>query len=142
MGETPDSNIEDLFVRHKRLAIKDKDLEPFAQRLVRLRKERGLSQAELAQRLGIAQPNVSDYERGETQPGFDVLVALAHVLKVSADELMGLQSSPPQPIIKDRQLLQHVLLIERLPKRDKEALLRTIRLYVGRVKLLPGHAPP
>ena len=35
-----------------------------AQRLVRLRKERGLTQAQMAKRLGVSQPIVSDYERG------------------------------------------------------------------------------
>src|SRR5207247_2491036 len=38
--------------------------ETVGQRLARLRRERGLTQVELAERLGIAQPIVSDYERG------------------------------------------------------------------------------
>ena len=108
--------------------------ETFAERLVRLRKARGLSQVELAHRLNIGQPNISDYERGSARPSIDVLIDLATVLKVTTDELLGLQALQPQPAIKDRRLLQHLLLAQRLPKRDRDALLRTIKMYVERVK--------
>lgn len=119
---------------HRRQISDPKNQESFADRLIRLRKERGLSQAELAAKLGVSQPNVSGYERGESKPGFDVLYDLARVLGVSSDELLGLEHSPGQPVIKDRQLLQHVLLAQQLPKRDRDALLRTIKIYVERVK--------
>jgi transcriptional regulator with XRE-family HTH domain len=108
--------------------------ETFAQRLVRFRKQRGLTQLELATQLNIGQPNISDYERGSARPSIDVLIDLAKILNVTTDELLGVQSSRPQPVIKDRRLLQHMQLVERLPKRDRDALLRTIRMYVERVK--------
>lgn len=108
-------------------------LDSFATNLVRLRKQRGLSQVELAAKVGIAQPNISDYERGNVCPSLDVFVGLVQALDVSADELLGLEPARA-PLVKDRRLMQHVSLIERLPRRDKDALLRTIRMYVGRVK--------
>lgn len=130
----PDQNIANLFMPPKRRPIDEEGTETFAQRLARLRKQRGLSQVEIAGQLGIAQPNISAYERGEARPSLDILIELTRILKVTSDELLGLQASPAQPLVKDRRLLQHLALIERLPKRDKDALLRTIRLYVGRVK--------
>jgi hypothetical protein len=36
--------------------------------------------------------------------------------------------------VKDRRLLQELSLVEQLPKRDKEALLRTIRMYASKVR--------
>lgn len=110
--------------------------ETIAERLVRYRKQRGLTQAQLASLLGIAQPNISSYERGEARPSFDILVQMTQILKVSADQLLGIQTRPhePQPAMTDRRLIQQLALIDKLPKRDKDALLRTIRLYTDRVK--------
>jgi transcriptional regulator with XRE-family HTH domain len=108
--------------------------ESLGHRLARLRKERGITQAELAERLKISQTTVSDYERGRLRMHGDVILALARLLNISADDLLGLEATPQQPVVKDRKLLQHLALIERLPKRDRDALLRTIRLYVSRAQ--------
>src|SRR5438034_2484544 len=68
--------------------------ETVGQRLARLRRERGLTQVELAERLGIAQPIVSDYERGELRLHGQLIVRLTEILGVSADELLGLTPTP------------------------------------------------
>jgi transcriptional regulator with XRE-family HTH domain len=116
----------------RRPPAKDPNLAAFATNLIHARKQRGLSQVELAAKVGIAQPNISDYERGNVRPSLDIFVALVRALEVSADELLGFEPAR-QPAVKDRRLIQHVALIERLPRRDRDALLRTIRLYVDRV---------
>ncbi len=48
--------------------------------LVRLRRERGLTQEELAQRMGTHQPAVARFESGRTMPSFRFLMALAEAL--------------------------------------------------------------
>lgn len=53
----------------------------------RLREEAGLSQAELAARVGIHQPNISRIERGGQMPGADIILSLAQALGVSPDEI-------------------------------------------------------
>jgi len=56
------------------------------------RKARGLTQIELGEVVGIAQPQVSALERGATRnPKADTLRALAEALDVSADYLLGLE---------------------------------------------------
>lgn len=56
------------------------DMKEFA-RLVRLgRKKAGLTQAELAERIGVVQGNVSMLERGIHTPGPDIAVALEEEL--------------------------------------------------------------
>jgi transcriptional regulator with XRE-family HTH domain len=67
------------------------------ERLTRLRRERGISQQELAEQLGIAQPNVSDYERGALRLHGELIVKLTEVLKVSSDELLGLTDNIAKP---------------------------------------------
>lgn len=54
-----------------------------------LRKERGLTQAELGERLGVSFQAVSKWERGETLPDTAVLPDLAAVLETSVDELLS-----------------------------------------------------
>jgi transcriptional regulator with XRE-family HTH domain len=64
------------------------DLMNFAQRLVALRKQRNLTQAALAERVGIHVSNIRRYEAGNSQPTLDVLRNLALALSTSADSLL------------------------------------------------------
>ena len=59
-----------------------------ANRLLQLRKERGLSQEELAEKIGISHQSVSKWERAEASPDTDNLIALARLYGVSLDELL------------------------------------------------------
>lgn len=59
-----------------------------ANRLVKLRKEKGLSQEELADKLGISRQSVSKWERAESSPDTDNLICLAKLYGVSLDELL------------------------------------------------------
>lgn len=60
----------------------------FAHRLASLRKERGLTQAVLAGRIGIHVSQLRRYEAGDSQPTLDVLRRVALALSVSADALV------------------------------------------------------
>lgn len=53
------------------------------------RKQMGLTQAEVAQKLGIASQSVTNYESGKTDPSIRNLISLAAVLGVSTDYLLG-----------------------------------------------------
>lgn len=57
--------------------------------LIRLRKEKGLSQEELADKLSVSRQAVSKWERGEALPDTDNLIRLAKLYNVSIDELVG-----------------------------------------------------
>src|SRR5579875_1942321 len=63
-------------------------LMDFAHRLVDLRKQRNLTQAALAERVGIHVSNIRRYEAGNSQPTLDVLRNLALALSTSADSLL------------------------------------------------------
>jgi len=104
--------------------------ETVGQRLARLRRERGLTQAELAGRLGIAQPIVSDYERGELRLHGQLIVRLTEILGVSADELLGLTPTPAAGPQVQRRLVRRLRAIDRLPRRDQQALFRTIDAFL------------
>lgn len=52
-----------------------------------LRREKGLSQLELAEQLGINQSAVAQWENGKTTPSFKRLKKLAEALECSVDDL-------------------------------------------------------
>lgn len=107
-----------------------KSKESVGQRFARLRRERGMTQVELAEKLGVAQPIISGYERDELRLHGQVIVALTGILRVSADELLGLQERKGGTTIKNRKLFRRLQELDRLPKRDQQALLRTIDAFL------------
>ena len=58
------------------------------QRLAEMRKQAGLSQEALAEKLGISRQAVSKWERAESAPDTDNLIALSKLYGVSLDELL------------------------------------------------------
>ena len=67
-------------------------------RIAALRREAGLNQAELAQRLQISPSAVGMYEQGRREPSADTLVAMAQLFGVSVDYLMSrTNSKTPYP---------------------------------------------
>jgi len=63
-------------------------------RLEQLRKDRGMSQRELAAILGVTNYTVSAYENGRSEPADEIKVQLARLFNVSLDYLMGLVDQP------------------------------------------------
>ncbi len=59
----------------------------FAKNLKREREKIGLTQGEFANRIGVAQPMVAQYETGIKQPAFLTVVNIERVLGVSVREL-------------------------------------------------------
>ncbi len=59
-----------------------------AERLVALRKQRGISQEELAEKLKLSRQAVSKWERAEASPDTDNLIALADFYGVTLDQLI------------------------------------------------------
>ena len=62
----------------------------FGPRLTEVRERMGLSKSELARRIGTRHVAIVEFEKGRKFPSVETLVALAHVLEVSTDWLLGL----------------------------------------------------
>lgn len=60
-----------------------------ANRLIELRKQKGFSQEELANKLGVSRQAVSKWECGEASPDTDNLIALSKLYEISLDEIVG-----------------------------------------------------
>ena len=61
----------------------------FSERLKNLRKKVGLTQVDVAGKLGISQQAYASWERGVKKPTQDNLVKIAQILNVSVDYLVG-----------------------------------------------------
>lgn len=61
----------------------------FSERLVQLRKEKGIYQADLANALNIEQGAISHWEKGRRTPDKDMLILLADYFDVTVDYLLG-----------------------------------------------------
>ena len=60
-----------------------------SENLQRLRREKGLSQEDVAQKLFVSRQSVSKWENGAAEPGVEYLKALANLYVVTLDELVG-----------------------------------------------------
>ena len=75
----------------------------FSDQLTAYRKQAGLSQEQLGERVGVSRQTVSKWEQGLTTPELDKLIALSRVFDVSIDRLVdnpirpdtGPGSAPP-----------------------------------------------
>ena len=102
-------------------------------RIARLRRDKGMTQSELAQALGVSQPVVSDYENDVIKVSGETVIELARILASSADEILGLaKPARTTNAIKNRRIYRQLQSIDRLPKRDQEALARTIDAFLAK----------
>jgi transcriptional regulator with XRE-family HTH domain len=100
-------------------------------RLADLRKQRGMSQAELARKLGVPQQYVSAYERGRLRMYARHIIKVARALQISADDLLGLRrtSSPPRALSpRWRKLIEQV---DGLSRSDRQTLFRTVSAFLS-----------
>ena len=70
----------------------------FNEKLIRRRKERGLTQEELADHLSVSRQTVSKWENGDCMPDVDKFIRLSDLLEISLDELAG-REVEVEPII-------------------------------------------
>lgn len=102
-----------------------------------LRREKGMTQKELASLLGVSDKAVSKWERGESYPEVTLFPALGAILGVTADELMAgerrAQSStePSEPIRAPQQDLYPLLMDNIREKAARSALLAWLLVVLG-----------
>jgi len=69
----------------------------FNERLKAYRKERGLTQTQLAESVGVAKSTIAGYENGSREPDLYKLIAIAKAFEITVDELLdhpGQKKSP------------------------------------------------
>ncbi len=94
----------------------------FGEKLKTMRKEAGMTQKDLADRLGITKSVVSYYELQEKTPSPDVLIRLAGIFHVTTDYLLGLNHRKMIDVSDLSEEDMHFLLItiETLRKKNQK----------------------
>jgi transcriptional regulator with XRE-family HTH domain len=113
--------------------------DSFGQRLIALRRERDMTQVQLAKAANITQRAISYYETDGGFPPGPAVAQLAQALKVSADELPGIQAKPREASKFERvasdpekqRLWKRFQRITLLPERDQRAVIRLINSLTG-----------
>lgn len=99
-------------------------------RIAQLRKAQGVTQVQLAEWLGVSQQTVNAYEVGRRRMAVSALPALAKLLGVSLEELIGEEPKPgkrgPTP-----KLARHMERISQLPKTQQRFVLQMIETVLA-----------
>ena len=61
----------------------------FGKRLKFLRKSCGMTQTQLAQKIGMSTSTIGMYEQGRREPGLDIMFKLCYIFGVAPNELLG-----------------------------------------------------
>ena len=85
--------------------------ETLGKRIAMLRKEKGLTQEQLAEKVGVSAQAVSKWENDVSCPDITLLPLLADILGVTVDELLGIKPIEPHVIILDK---------DEMPKEEKK----------------------
>lgn len=105
----------------------------FCSNVERIRKEKGLSQKELADRMGIGQTRLSRIENGKVEPGLLTVNLLARGLEVSPVELLI------DPIGKDKGLIETLGQIRSISDADQKLISLLIENFLEKNRLEKLH---
>lgn len=92
----------------------------YPERLVKLRKKKGLTQEELALKVNTTKGTISNYENEHSTPPHETLVLIADILLTTTDYLLG-RTDNPSGITND-QAMNAVGKYNRLPHEKKKII--------------------
>jgi len=105
-------------------------------RIATLRKEKGFSQTDLANKVGISYAQVGRYEIKGAQPAADILKKIADVLNTTSDFLMnGSKNDKAVATLNDNELLQQFKEVDLMNKEDKETVKKLIDAFITKEKI-------
>ena len=115
----------------QKIPVLNSEAGHLGKRLSMLRKEKGYTQAQLAEKMGIVRALISDYECDRLRPHYEIIIRFAEVLEITTDELLGVRKAgntgSSSPSLK---ILRRMKKIEELPSFEQKVLLKTIDLFL------------
>lgn len=107
----------------------------FGQKTATLRKQKGLSQADLATKVGTIGVTIGRYERDEIKPSIDVAAKIADALDVSLDYLVGNSDE-----LIDKNLANKVIQIQNLPQEPQSHVMALLDAFLRDFKTKQAYA--
>ena len=92
-------------------------------RIRKYREENNLSQKQLAEKIGVSNSRVSNWEQGLNRPDADILAAICMALDVSPSLLVGIQVTGDELTEQERKVLKAY--------REKEDVRQAVHILLG-----------
>ena len=92
-------------------------------RIRKYREENNLSQKQLAEKIGVSNSRVSNWEQGLNRPDADILAAICVALDVSPSLLLGIQVTGDELTEQERRVLKAY--------REKEDVRQAVHILLG-----------
>jgi transcriptional regulator with XRE-family HTH domain len=106
-------------------------MSDLGKRIQELRKQIGLTQAQLASKIEISHTQLTRYESKNIQPPADVLQRLANIFDVSIDYLVnGNKSDKVEQTLKDAELIKQFKQLDKLPEDEKKSILKVLNALI------------
>ena len=110
-------------------------------RLKQLRKEKNISQTEMAKEIGVSYSQYSRYEARDAQPPAEVLNRIADSLGTTVDFLLnGNNDQKAQATLKDSELIRQFKELETLPEQEKNTITKVISALIRDYKTRQSYA--
>jgi len=102
----------------------------FGSLVAELRKQKGVSQTDLASQLGIHKNVLGRYERNEVFPSIDIARKVADILEVSLDFLTG-----KEEVQIDKVTSKRILEVSKFEEQDKDHIFSVIDAFIAKRKI-------
>jgi len=102
----------------------------FGKRLQKARKDKNLSQEDIAKHLNTKSPVIGRYERDEMKPSIDTASKISDLLDVSLDFLMG-----KTDIQVDKNIFKRILELSKLSEEEKGHLYAVLDAFIAKRKI-------
>lgn len=102
----------------------------FGNKVTEIRKEQGISQTELAAKLGIHKNVLGRYERSEVLPSIEIAKKIADILDVSLDYLTG-----KVDVEMDRTIHDRILEVSKFDEKDQQHIFSVIDAFIAKRKI-------
>jgi len=119
---------------HKLIPVNLPHNEPIGKRLAIFRKEQGLTQKELADKIGVTRSVIMDYERNKNHLYDDIIIRIVIVLGISADELLGLKQTQKKEYPSKLRIIKRLKKIEKLPINKQKKVLENLDIFLKGVE--------
>jgi transcriptional regulator with XRE-family HTH domain len=107
----------------------------FGERLARLRKQAGLTQTALAQEIRISQRMMAYYEGPTAFPPATLLPAIARVLGISVEALLGTETAKRKSKAVDTRMQRRLQQIAGLPTDERRQIMQLVDAFIERGQL-------
>lgn len=107
------------------------------EKLFELRKEKNLSQEEVAEKLNVTRQTVSKWETNQSTPDFDKIIPLCELFEISTEEL--LTGNKPETInveVREEEKTEKILTKEEVKQKSAEVVSTSVFLYVVAIAFL------